>query len=171
MQTAFTAREVGQSNLVQVLPLLRLGCDAAEAADWAHLVFRQFMGGIRTRPDTGLVVAEDQNGYIGGVFCYRIVHEMPASQTFDCQKIVVPDLVRAHKAFAMLVGEAEQMARDRECTRLRIALTFLEEPEIASGPPLIDHLREGGFKYDSIHYAKDLTQPDDQSRLEIVNND
>ena len=172
MQTAFQAREVDQGNLVQVLPLLRLGSDALEASDWAQLIYRQYLGGIRPANDTGLIVAEDQNRYVGGVFCYRVVHEMPANQTFDCQKIVVPDLVRAHLAFGVLVGEAERMARERACTRLRVALTFMDEPETGQAIPMLNQLRQSGFRYDSIHYAKDLNQPEtspeDEAGIHIV---
>lgn len=152
----YQAKELEQSHLVQALPLLQLGCDASEAADWATLVYRQFLGGLHRRSDSGLVVAEDGRGYVAGLFAYRVMRDLPAYLIFDCQKFVVPDLVGSRRAFDLLIDEAEGRARKLDCTHLRVSMPFAREPGGRDACTTQQRLSAGGFRFEGAQYVKVL---------------
>lgn len=154
------AKELGSAHLVQALPLLQLGCDASEAADWAKLIYRQYLGGMDQKPHAGLVVAEDARGYVAGVFAYRVVTDMPAYLIFDCQKFVVPDQVGSRWAFKLLIDEAEGRARYLRCTHLRVSLPLARDASSRQAGMEHRHLVEGGFRCEAAQFVKPLARSD-----------
>ena len=154
----FQAKDLEQTHLVQALPLLQLGCDATEAADWATLIYRQFLGGLHYSTDTGLVVAEDGRGYVAGLFAYRVVPDLPAYLIFDCQKFVVPDTIGRRWAFNLLIDEAEGRARHMDCTHLRVSLPSVREPSGRDTCSMQRRLSTDGFRFEGAQYQKALNR-------------
>lgn len=166
MATSFKAHELSREDLPRIQPLLNLVWGASEAAPWilpdmdrsgaAHVAEVGAEDGIpEDATPPGALIVERPDGYVAGLLCYQVV-VAPPWRTFDCPLVIVPDMVRSHHALTLMLDEAEQRARGHDCRRLRLALTFIDEPPANRRSHLTQTIRDRGFAYYSVLYSKEI---------------
>ncbi len=159
MVTRFKACDLGEADLPRIQPLLNLAWNAEEVLPW---LAPQGGGAGRANAESelagGAVYVERPDGYIAGLLCYRVIAHPETHRIFDCPVVILPEMVRTGRVLTILVDEAEQRARTLRCSRLKMALTFLDEPVPSQANPLTQIIEDSGLAYHSILYAKDITE-------------
>jgi hypothetical protein len=160
MVTRFKACDLGEDDLPRIQPLLNLAWSGGEVLPWLAPQGR-VSGGADTDSELagGAVYVERPDGYIAGLLCYRVIAHPETHRIFDCPVVILPEMVRTGRVLTILVDEAERRARTMRCSRLKMALTFLDEPVPSQANPLAQVIEDSGLAYHSILYAKDITEP------------
>jgi hypothetical protein len=79
----------------------------------------RFAGG---KGGTGVVVAVDRQGYVSGLFCYRVVNGETDSSLLLCDPFLVTDLPRYDPPTQTLLENAERLAAGHGCAWIEIVL-------------------------------------------------
>jgi len=105
-------------------------------------------------PESGILTAEDESGYIMGLVGYVIDHDLEHGETLMAKNFIALNGMEKRKkevAFA-LINAMEELARDKRCGAIR---TIVHEPEAALRDTwIIEVLKHAGHHTEARRFIK-----------------
>lgn len=113
---------------------------------------------------TGIVAIENQQGYIHGLFGYRVDMDLRCGQVLLCEYLVALGLFDAAAVLDVLVEAMESLARDKRCGAIHVRVP--QPPAQANDHVdgrLIETLRCSGHAVETLELCRPLAPLDGQA--------
>lgn len=148
MGRPLSVRTLNVKQIGQAFPLVRAIVPELTLENW--LSYAQAI----TNPDGsergGVVAAQDEHGYIFGLFCYKLQHDICHGRTLMVENMVALDMVDRHGAMEALMGALERIARQKRCQYVHIALPY----KAIGQSSFLRPLRDAGHEIEGIRLCK-----------------
>ncbi len=112
----------------------------------------------------GIVAIENRQGYIHGLFGYRVDMDLRCGRVLLCENLVALGLFDAEAVLDVLVEAMESLARDKHCGAIHVRVP--RPPDQASehvGGRLMETLRGSGHAVETLELCRPLAPPDDRA--------
>ena len=159
-----SARMMGRTFVIGPLPASRFR--QAFSLIWLtapHLALESWLRYAEAlcRPDGGdaggIVSAEDEDGYIYGMFCYRVAPDPRFSRTLDVEHFIALGLFDRSATTCALIDAVEHIARDRHCVQVQLALPCARIEFGKMDDSLHNWLGRAGYAVDGLRLCKRLS--------------
>lgn len=152
----YTIRELHGADIDKAYALVQAAYAHATPSDWQEYALHHAAAPDKAVPDRGIVIVENAQGYLAGLFAYRVRRRSLGGPSLECDHFILPEVLRADRLFKTLLDEAEDLAHRLGCRRLLVALpnTVWQSP-VSSGQVSLA-LKHLGFRPDRFVIRKDL---------------
>jgi GNAT superfamily N-acetyltransferase len=157
MKRHFIAKQLAPERADEAFPIARAAVPGLTLERW-----RVFTGDAVTVGDRasapGIMVVENERGYIQGLCTYRLQHDMRHGTILAVDDLVVLDLVDNGAVAAALVDALEAWARAVGCSAIRLHVA--EDAEARpNSPVLYEFLKRNGHAVDAVRLVKPVVIP------------
>ncbi len=151
MRRSFVVRALGDSELAKAFPLVHSRLPAVSLEGWIEYT-RRF--GTRGRQPGGIMSALDEQGYIYGLFCYRIDTDLEHGRTLVIEHPTALDIVDREGAVGALVGAIEPLAERHRCAHIDVHLMERRNVVPEAHGPFFGALRAQGAEVRGVKLGK-----------------
>ncbi len=154
MGRTFVIGPLPASRFRQAFSLIRLTAPRLALESWlryAEALCRPDGGG------GGIVSAEDEDGYIYGMFCYEVASDPQPSRTLVVEHFIALGLFDRSATTRALIDAVEHIARDRQCVQVLLALPGARIELGKIGDSLHSSLGRAGYEVDGLRLCKRLS--------------
>ncbi len=116
MPRHLVSKQLSPKRARQAFPLISGLYPEVSLKRWLDYVQASTTNGI----DTGIQCIESEEGYIHGLFAYRLTRDLVHGKTLVCENVVAQDLVACKTVFACLLETMDSLALDKGCEALHI---------------------------------------------------
>lgn len=152
MVASWISRELPPAQDMCAIALLRLSDEALSEEEWLDEI-SAYRSASRANSG-GLVSIEDGEGYIQGLFFYKIKAETDCGRALEISRVVLPDTL-APGISRNFVAIMEGIARQAECDAIHVAL----RKESQFRTEAMRHMLEREFSYMAPHWCRRLSDP------------
>lgn len=155
MGRIFVIGPLPASRFRQAFSLIRLTAPHLALESWlryAEALCRPDGGG-----SGGMVSAEDEDGYIYGMFCYRVAPDPQLSRTLVVEHFIALGLFDRSATTRALIDAVEHIARDRQCVQVQLALPGARIELGKIDDSLHSSLGRAGYEVDGLRLCKRLS--------------
>lgn len=146
--------ELPAGRVVQAFPLVQATYGDTSIAGWAECARGYLSQRVFDPPHTGIVAAENAEGYIQGLFCYRVTEQAIRGRTLHCDHFIAFDLAGFNSPLQSLMEAAESIARRNNCAVLSVSLPGSALPELRRVGKPHAWLLDAGHRMDSLCFYK-----------------
>ncbi len=154
MPDHYTVKHLSLDCVARAYPLLQSVDGDLSLEKWEkYAAGRLTPGTSASRAHTGIVAVENSEGYLEGLFGYRIDTDLKLGLTLQCENLVALALVKPEPVFAVLMEAMESLARKRGCKALQVTVQQPSEDQPRIGRR---YLESAGLSAESIRFCKHL---------------
>ncbi len=117
MGGSFELAPLPASRILQAYPLIREAAPEVTLDQWRR--YARALARRRPKPGGGIVALRCENGYIRGLFSYRIVPDLVRGRTLVVDCLVASTLFSPAEVVDTLLAEIERIARRHRCAEMR----------------------------------------------------
>lgn len=154
MIAAFLVKELTADRITQAFPLVQALYGDTSVACWADFARAHLSNRVFEPPQTGIVAAENAEGYIQGLFCYRVTDQALRGRTLICDHFIAFDLAGFNSPLPALTEVAETVARRNNCAIFSVSLPGWALPELRRVGTPHAWLLDAGHRMDSLRFYK-----------------
>lgn len=154
MPNRYTVKHLPLDSVARAYPLLQSVDGDLSLEKWKkYAADRLTPETSASRALTGIVAVENSQGYLQGLFGYRIDMDLKWGLTLQCENLVALALVKPEPVFAVLMEAMESLARKRGCKALHVTVQqpSADKPRIGRR-----YLEAAGLSAESIRFCKHL---------------
>jgi hypothetical protein len=157
MKRRFIAKQLVPGRVDDAFPIARAAVPSLTLERWRAFAGDSVAVADRAAPP-GIMVVENERGYIQGLCTYRLQHDMRHGTILTVDDLVVLDLVDDGVVVAALVDALEARARAFGCSaiRLHVAENTQARP---NSPVLYEFLKRTGHAVDAVRLMKPVVIP------------
>lgn len=148
MGRPLSVRTLTAKQIAQAFPLVRAIVPDLTLENW--LDYAKAIAKADGMERGGVVAAQDERGYIFGLFCYKIQYDICHGRTLAIENMVALDMVDRSGAMEALMGALDRIARQKGCQYVHIALPY----KTIGHRSFLRPLREAGHEIDNIRLCK-----------------
>lgn len=154
MPDRYTVKHLSLDDVARAYPLLQSVDSDLSFERWKkYAAGRLTPGASASRAHTGIVAVENSQGYLQGLFGYRVDTDLKWGLTLQCENLVALSLVKPGPVFAVLMEAMESLARKRGCKALQVTVRQPSEDQPRIGRR---YLETAGLSAESIRFCKHL---------------
>jgi hypothetical protein len=156
MGRIFAVRALREGELPQAFPLVRALIPRLRLEAWMR--YARALGeadGARA----GVMSAFDEQGYICGLFCYRMEPGLEHGPKLSIEHACALDIVDRQGAIDALLGVIDELARALFCAQIDVHLDQAQVVLSAPHGPFISALRARGAIINGIRFSKPVENP------------
>lgn len=154
MGRRYEVRPLPLSRLPQVYPLVHAIAPRLGLGEWlAH--GRTLCAAGRER-EAGLIAAQGADGYIYGLFSYRILPDIQHGRTFRVENFVALDLVDGAGAAEALIAAIDSLARKMDCVAVHVMVAQQQGTRVALDERRLGPFFHAGYGAEGIGMCKRL---------------
>jgi hypothetical protein len=157
MKRHFIAKQLVPERVDDAFPIARAAVPGLTLERWRVFTGDAVTVGDRASPP-GIMVVENERGYIQGLCTYRLQHDMRHGTILAVDDLVVLDLVDNGAVAAALVDAVEARARAVGCDAIRLHLAEDAKARPTS-PVLYEFLKRTGHAVDAVRLVKPMVIP------------
>ena len=157
MKRHFIAKQLTPDRVDDAFPIARAAVPGLTLERWRAFAGESVAVADRAAPP-GIMVVENDRGYIQGLCTYRLQHDMRHGTILTVDDLVALDLVDDGQIVSTLVDALEARARAFGCSaiRLHVAEDAQARP---NSPVLYELLKRTGHAVDAVRMVKPVTIP------------
>jgi hypothetical protein len=121
--------------------------------------WRAFVASYGGSPDSGVIAAENQHGYVAGVLFYQVNRHDQGGAALVCDPFVVSDLPRYATPVRALLEAADKIALGRGCKWVRVVLPATGDPLNAEASGCEAALFRAGYALESLSFRRRRSLP------------
>ncbi|MBT5751134.1 MAG: hypothetical protein HOI33_00325 [Rhodospirillaceae bacterium] len=120
MPRRFAVRRLTLDRAAQAFPLIQ--------SDFGDLTLEQWLGyvshllDVRNGGERGIACVESEQGYIHGLFVFRVLEDLRHGKTLGCEYLVAQDLIESGVVLSKLVDAMERLAAECDCVAIHAFL-------------------------------------------------
>jgi hypothetical protein len=157
MKRRFIAKQLARERVDDAFPIARAAVPGLTLERWRLFTGDSVAAGDRAMPP-GIMVVENERGYIQGLCTYRLHHDMRHGTILAVDDLVALDLVNDGAVVAALVDALEARARAVGCSAIRLHVA--EDAEARpNSPVLYEFLKRNGHAVDAVRLVKPVVIP------------
>ncbi|HXQ68723.1 MAG TPA: hypothetical protein VN980_19315 [Alphaproteobacteria bacterium] len=156
MGRIFAVRALRESELPQAFPLVHALIPRLRLEAW--LRYAQTLGEL-DGARAGVMSAFDEQGYICGLFCYRMETGLEHGPKLLIEHACALDIVDRQGAIDALLGAIDDLARALFCAQIDVHLDQAQVVLSAPHGPFIAALRARGAIINGIRLSKPVENP------------
>ncbi len=154
MSKQYIVKHLPADRVVQAFPLAQSASGVLSLEKWrSYVAARSAPGGVIPHGGGGVVSVENAQGYIHGLFDYRIDVDLGCGRTLVCANVVALDLLGTKPVLAILFEEMESLAKHHRCQAVHVSV-----PQSHSA--LVQSLFDAGHSFRSVGLCKRLAGDD-----------
>ncbi len=154
MTGRYIVKHLSVDRVDQAYPLLQSATGDLSLEKWrSYAATRSVPGGVIPDGGGGVVCVEKSQGYIHGLFDYRIDVDLHCGRTLVCANIVALDLFDIKPVLAILFEEMGSLAKHHRCQAVHISVP-------RAGVALVPRLEDVGYSVGSVGLCKRLSGDD-----------
>lgn len=149
MRRGFIATILERDRADAAYPTIRAAIPGMELAQWR----RHVAAASVDRSRRGIMVVENERGYIHALCCYRVDLDLRRGRTLAIDHFIVLGILGDRVVVRLLIEAVERQALALGCTamQIRVPRNATEKPE---DHPLASSLAASGYAVESLHLAK-----------------
>ncbi|HKO06780.1 MAG TPA: hypothetical protein VJ487_03625 [Alphaproteobacteria bacterium] len=151
MGRIFAVRALRESELPQAFPLVHALVPRLKLEGWVR--YARALGGVGGARG-GVMSAFDEQGYICGLFCYRMETGLEHGPKLLIEHACALDIVDRQGAIDALLGVVDDLARALFCAQIDVHLDQAQVVLSAPHGPFISALRARGAIINGIRLSK-----------------
>ncbi|WP_029010732.1 hypothetical protein [Azospirillum halopraeferens] len=128
MDDGFIAKPLGERQIDQAFPLVSALAPELPVERWRAFAAPRCGPGDGTSPACGIITAQNDRGYIHGLFSYSVTEHFRYGRALAVEMFIVLDIFDPAAAAAVLVRAMETIAHDLDCDAV-----FTDLPESCRG--------------------------------------
>ena len=149
----YIVKHLSARKVAQAYPLVQSASSDLSLEKWrSYVAARSAPGGVILHGG-GVVSVENAQGYIHGLFDYRIDVDLDCGRTLVCANVVALDLLGTKPVLAILFDEMESLAKHHRCQAVHVSV-----PQ--SHTALVQSLFDAGHSVMSVGLCKRLSEDD-----------
>lgn len=139
----------------QAFPLVNsLNADLTLEA-WLDYVEAMNSGGDA---ETGIMAAVDDQGYLHGLFAYRVEPDLTDGRVLDIENFVAADVAGRDDAGRDLVEVINKLAEDKQCGAISVSLSQKRAAILVNPSPIYGRFSRDGLAADAVRLKKVIGQ-------------
>ena len=120
MPRRFVVKRLTSDRAAQAFPLIQSDFGDLTLEQWltyvSHLLDSKSIG------ERGIACVESEQGYIHGLFVFRVLEDLRHGKTLVCEYLVAQDLVESELVISKLVDSMERLAAESDCVAIHAFL-------------------------------------------------
>ncbi len=154
MGRTYHVRTLSESQLPQAYPLVQALASEHSLNAWLSYAKGFVAKGINAG---GVLSAQDDAGYIYGLFCYEVVPDLGGGRVLVVEPFVALDLVDRLGPITVLIEAMERLAREQDCVSIHLQI-----PQRGDMRAVVDFrpFRAAGYKLEGVRLCRRLAQED-----------
>jgi hypothetical protein len=148
----FTVRSLAANELSQAFPLVQAVAPEVTLDGWLQYADAVFAKGQSELG--GIMSAYGQDGYIYGLFSFKIEHDLRYGRVLAVSNLVVLDLVDRHGARQALIGAIDRLAQQHVCDHSYVTVPHRGGAVAGADIAMMDCLRLAGLEVSSLSLSK-----------------
>lgn len=113
------------------------------------------------RQTAGILTAQTPDGYIHGLFCYRVDTHLQYGRVLSADNFIVLDLIDPSAATAVLLRALEQLARTQGCQAICTTLPEAQDRASPYGRSMLRSFQQQGHTVQTVRLSKPLDGAND----------
>ena len=127
--------------------------------------WRAFVASYAGSPDSGVIAAETQHGYVAGLLFYQANRHDQGGVSLVCDPFVVADMPRFAPPAKALLEAADDIAKERGCKWVRVVLPATGDPLNAEAVGCEGALFRAGYALESLSFRRRRSLPAGKMRI------
>ncbi len=157
MQDHYTVRHLSLDEVERAYPLVQSAAGGLSLENWeTYAAGRLASGVVAPRAHSGIVAVENAEGYLQGLFGYRVDTDLRCGLTLQCENLIALAMIKSDPVIAALVEAMESLARMRGCQALHVTIQQPGAGTTGHGPKV---LKGAGLSAETVGFCKRL-EPD-----------
>lgn len=157
MKRHFIARQLVPDRVDDAFPIARAAVPGLTLERWRVFAGESVAVADGATPP-GIMVVENDRGYIQGLCTYRLQHDMRHGTILTVDDLVALDLVDDGAVATALVDALESRARACGCSAIRLHLAE-DAKARPNSPVLYEFLKRNGHAVDAVRLVKPVVIP------------
>lgn len=154
MSRQYIVKHLPADRVSQAFPLVQSASGDLSLEKWrSYVAVRSAPGGVIPHGGGGVVSVENAQGYIHGLFDYRIDVDLGCGRTLVCENVVALDLLNAKPVLAALFDAMDSLAKEHRCQAVHVSVP-------RTGVALVPRLKDAGHAVRSVGLCKRLAGDD-----------
>ena len=154
MTGRYIVKHLSVDRVDQAYPLLQSATGDLSLEKWrSYAATRSAPGGVIPDGGGGVVCVENSEGYIHGLFDYRIDVDLHCGRTLVCGNVVAWDILNARSVLAVLFEAMDSLAKEHRCQAVHVSVP-------RAGVALVPRLEDVGYSVGSVGLCKRLSGDD-----------
>lgn len=150
----YIVKHLSARKVAQAYPLVQSASSDLSLEKWrSYVAARSAPGGVIPHGGAGVVSVENAQGYIHGLFDYRIDVDLGCGRTLVCENVVAFDLLNAKPVLAALFDAMDSLAKEHRCQAVHVSVA-------QSHTALVQSLEDAGYSVRSVGLCKRLSEDD-----------
>jgi len=156
MSKRYVVKPLGEGQVLQAYPLVQTAVPHLTLDQWMDYA-EGFCGGKRaTTTDTGVMSAQNPDGYIYGIYCHEVETDIQHGRVLKIINLVTANLYDSAGIMDKMINSMIDKARDSDCVAVQVDL-----PEEAGRGPqpvegTVSMLRGAGYRLASVGLSKPI---------------
>ena len=147
----YIVKHLSARKVAQAYPLVQSASGDLALEKWrSYAGTRTAPGGVIPDGGGGVISVESDQGYIHGLFDYRIDVDLHCGRTLVCENVVALDLLNAKPVLAALFDAMDSLAKEHRCQAVHVSV-----PQADTA--LVQSLRDVGHAVRSVGLCKRLS--------------
>lgn len=150
MSKRYVVKPLGEGQVLQAFPLVQTAVPHLTLEQWMSYAEELCRGGRVNRSSTGVMSAQNPDGYIYGIYCHEVETDIKQGRVLKVSNLVTANLYDSAGIMDRMIDSMIDMARDSGCVAVQVDLPR----EIGYGPQPIDGaasiLRGAGYRLASV---------------------
>ncbi len=121
--------------------------------------WRAFVASYGGSPDSGVIAAENQHGYVTGLLFFQVNRHDQGGAALVCDPFVVADLPRYAAPVKALLEAADAIALEHGCKWVRVVLPATGDPLNAEAAGCEAALFRAGYALESLSFRRRRSLP------------
>ena len=126
--------------------------------------WRAFVASYGGSPDSGVIAAENQHGYVAGLLFFQVNRHDQGGAALVCDPFVVADLPRYATPVKALLEAADDIALERGCKWVRVVLPATGDPLNTEAAGCEAALFRAGYALESLSFRRRRSLPASKMR-------
>jgi len=160
MSKRYVVKPLGEGQVLQAYPLVQAAVPHLTLDQWMDYA-EGFCGGKRaTTTDTGIMSAQNPEGYIYGIYCHEVETDIQHGRVLKIINLVTANLYDSAGIMDKMIDSMIDKARDNDCVAIQV---YLPEEAGRSPQPVegtVSMLRGAGYRLAWVALSKPIEKSD-----------
>ena len=158
MSQRYVVKPLGEGQVLQAYPLVQTAVPHLTLDQWLDYAKAVCEGERHTGPRTGVMSAQNGEGYIYGIYCHEVTTDIQHGRILKVSNLIAANLYDGVGIMDRMIDSMLEMARKQGCAAVHVDLpeTPRKGPQPVEG--LAGMLKGAGYRFESVALCRPLEE-------------